>query len=97
MADDTLARMFWARVDRGPSRPSQQFKQGGTWKTLTRKEVGDAVREVLSYVQYEPERLRQEIRRECERAVRDNRLSVAESQSLTKAYEGGLAGYTYLE
>ena len=58
---------------------------------------GDAVREVLSYVQYEPERLRQEIRRECERAVRDNRLSVAESQALTKAYEGGLAGYTYLE
>ena len=38
-----------------------------------------------------------EARRECERAVRDNRLSVAESQSMTKAYEGGLAGYTYLE
>ena len=46
MADDTLARMFWARVDRGPSRPSQQFKQGGTWKTLTRQEVADVVREV---------------------------------------------------
>lgn len=58
---------------------------------------GDAVREVLHYVQFEPEKLRQEIRRECERAVRDNRLSVTESQALNKAYEGGLAGYTYLE
>ena len=58
---------------------------------------GDSVREVLSYVQYDAERLRQEIRRECEKAVRDNRLTVADSQSLSKAYEGGLQGYTYLE
>jgi arginine decarboxylase len=58
---------------------------------------GDTVREVLNYVQFDTERLRQEIRRECERAVRDNRLSVAESQALSKAYEAGLAGYTYLE
>ena len=58
---------------------------------------GDIVREVLNYVQYDTEKLRQEIRRECERAVRDNRLSVGESQALSKAYEAGLAGYTYLE
>jgi arginine decarboxylase len=58
---------------------------------------GDTVREVLSYVQYDAEKLRQEIRRECERAVRDSRLTVTESQALTKAYEGGLQGYTYLE
>ncbi|MCI0630077.1 MAG: biosynthetic arginine decarboxylase [Phycisphaerales bacterium] len=58
---------------------------------------GDSVRDVLNYVQYDVEKLRQEIRRECELAVRDNRLTVSESQSLSKAYEGGLAGYTYLE
>jgi arginine decarboxylase len=58
---------------------------------------GDNVREVLSYVQYDAEKLRQEIRRECERAVRDNRLTVSESQALSKAYENGLQGYTYLE
>jgi len=46
MADDTLARMFWARVDLRPSGPAQQFKQGGAWKTLTWKEVGETVREV---------------------------------------------------
>ena len=34
---------------------------------------------------------------ECERAVRDNRLSVSDSQALSKAYESGLSGYTYLE
>ncbi|HWB19086.1 MAG TPA: biosynthetic arginine decarboxylase [Phycisphaerales bacterium] len=58
---------------------------------------GDSVREVLSYVQFDVERLRQEVRRECERAVRDNLITVAESQQLTKAYESGLSGYTYLE
>jgi arginine decarboxylase len=58
---------------------------------------GDTVREVLQYVQYDVTRLHQEIRRECERAVRANHLSVAESQELLKAYESGLAGYTYLE
>jgi arginine decarboxylase len=58
---------------------------------------GDSVREVLSYVQYDVEKLRQDVRRECEKAVRDNRLSVSESQSLAKAYENGLSGYTYLE
>jgi long-chain acyl-CoA synthetase len=46
MADDTLARMFWARVDRSGGAPAQQFKQGGAWRTLTWREVGDAVREL---------------------------------------------------
>lgn len=46
MADDTLARMFWSRVDRSADRPAQQFKQGGAWRTLTWREVGEVVREV---------------------------------------------------
>jgi arginine decarboxylase len=58
---------------------------------------GDSVREVLSYTQYEVSRLFQEVRRECEIAVRKKRMSVAESQQLLRAYEAGLAGYTYLE
>src|SRR5437867_77499 len=44
--DDTLARMFWARVERGGASPAQQFKQGGAWKTLAWREVGEIVREV---------------------------------------------------
>jgi arginine decarboxylase len=58
---------------------------------------GDTVREVLQYVGYDVPRLSQAMRRECERAVRANHISVAESQALLKAYESGLSGYTYLE
>jgi len=46
MADDTLAKLFWSRVDKSADKPAQMFKQGGTWKTLTWREVGEAVREV---------------------------------------------------
>jgi arginine decarboxylase len=58
---------------------------------------GDAVRDVLSYVHYDLARLFSEIRRECEKAVVNKQMTVAESQGLLKAYEAGLSGYTYLE
>ncbi|MSR19031.1 MAG: biosynthetic arginine decarboxylase [Phycisphaerales bacterium] len=58
---------------------------------------GDSVREVLGYVQYDVNRLSAEIRRECERAVRQKQMTVSESQELVRAYESGLSGYTYLE
>jgi long-chain acyl-CoA synthetase len=46
MAEDTLAKLFWSRVERSGERPAQQFKRGGTWHTRTWREVGDVVREV---------------------------------------------------
>ena len=46
MADDTLARMFWARVERGGGGPAQRFKRGGAWQTLSWREMGDITREV---------------------------------------------------
>jgi long-chain acyl-CoA synthetase len=46
MAHDTLARMFWDRVEESGERPAQQFKAEGAWKTLTWREVGDVVREL---------------------------------------------------
>src|SRR2546425_1209975 len=46
MADDTLGRMFWSRVERGGDGPAQQFKRGGTWETLNWRQVGEAVKEV---------------------------------------------------
>src|SRR5215468_10520449 len=45
MATDTLARLFWDRVERSGARPAQEFKQGDGWKTITWREVGDVVRE----------------------------------------------------
>src|SRR3989442_5159848 len=46
MAPDTLARMFWDRIERSGDRPAHQFKQSADWKTVTWREVGDVVREV---------------------------------------------------
>ncbi|MBM4442127.1 MAG: long-chain fatty acid--CoA ligase [Candidatus Rokubacteria bacterium] len=46
MADDTLARMFWSRVEQGGDRPAQQFKTGSGWATLSARELGEVVREV---------------------------------------------------
>ena len=46
MADDTLARMFWSRMEQGGDRPAQQFKRDGTWVTVTARELAEAVREV---------------------------------------------------
>lgn len=58
---------------------------------------GDSIREVLSYVQYEPDQLSRDLERECERAVRRGDMSVPESRILTTFYDEGLAGYTYLD
>ena len=46
MPADTLAAMFWSRVEKSAERPAQMLKQDGVWKTLTWREVGEAVREV---------------------------------------------------
>jgi long-chain acyl-CoA synthetase len=46
MADDSLAKLFWSRVERSGTRLAHQFKQGGTWQTLTWQEVGEIVREL---------------------------------------------------
>jgi long-chain acyl-CoA synthetase len=46
MAAETMARMFWSRVEESGAMPAQQFKRGGAWLTLTWREVGEIVREV---------------------------------------------------
>ena len=58
---------------------------------------GDTVREVLAYVQYNGEELLNQLRKDVERAVRANRITVQESRQLLHFYETGLGGYTYLE
>ncbi len=58
---------------------------------------GDTAGEVLSYLQYDPERLLQTMNRDCERAVRAGRLRVGEARTLMSFYQSGLSSYTYLE
>jgi long-chain acyl-CoA synthetase len=48
MSEQSLARLFWNRVEKSEGSPAQKFKQQGTWKTLTWREVGNAVRELAA-------------------------------------------------
>jgi len=57
---------------------------------------GDSVSEVLSYVQYSKADLVSRVRRAVEAALRDKRLTMAESGRLLRRYEEALEGYTYL-
>jgi arginine decarboxylase len=58
---------------------------------------GDTANKVLAYMQYDTDELYPRFARDCERAMRDGRLSVAEGQALKRFYDSELAGYTYLE
>jgi arginine decarboxylase len=57
---------------------------------------GDCVAEVLAYVQYSKEDLVVRVRRAVEVALREKRLTMAESGRLMRRYEEALEAYTYL-
>jgi len=57
---------------------------------------GDAVDEVLSYVQYDRGQLIEKVRRTIEASLRTGKISLEESARLRKRYEQGLQEYTYL-
>jgi len=58
---------------------------------------GDTVTEVLQYVCYQKNDLVGRLRRSAEAALRAGRITLDESRFILRAYEEGLAGYTYLE
>ena len=58
---------------------------------------GDTANKVLEYMEYDVEELYPALSRDCERAIREGRMTVAESQALKRFYEGELNGYAYLE
>ncbi len=58
---------------------------------------GDTVREVLDYVEFEPDALVRQLRDATECAVREGRIGFEEAGRFLKFYEEGLQGYTYLE
>jgi arginine decarboxylase len=69
--------------------------EGGWWIEEIVK--GDTANKVLEYMEYDVEELYPALARDCERAVRDGRMTLAESQQLKRFYEGELNGYAYLE
>src|SRR5687767_8338231 len=58
---------------------------------------GDTVREVLDYVEFDPDILVRKLRSDVELAVREGKISYEESGRFLQFYEEGLQGYTYLE
>ncbi|NOZ93597.1 MAG: biosynthetic arginine decarboxylase [Acidobacteria bacterium] len=68
----------------------------GRW-TIEELIEGDTVREVLRYVQFDPDALLASFRRDVERAMREGRLALHEGRQLVRFYQEGLNGYTYLE
>ncbi|MGB5210772.1 MAG: biosynthetic arginine decarboxylase [Gammaproteobacteria bacterium] len=69
--------------------------EGGWWIEETIR--GESANEVLAQMKFDVSQLPPRLTRDCERAVRDGRLTLAESQELRRYYETELSGYTYLE
>ena len=57
---------------------------------------GDSVENVLSYVQYDPRSLVEQVRRTIEASLGRGEITTEESARLLKRYEQGLGEYTYL-
>lgn len=58
---------------------------------------GDSVADILSYVEYEPRRILEDLRSTAEQAVRQGRISPSDRFAIMQAFEDGLRGYTYFE
>ena len=69
--------------------------EGGWWIEEIVK--GDTANKVLEYMEYDVAELYPALARDCERAIRDGRMTLAESQLLKRFYERELDGYAYLE
>ena len=57
---------------------------------------GDSVAEVLHYVQYSPEVMVERVRKQAERALRANQITLSQMKLLMRHYEESLGKYTYL-
>ena len=57
---------------------------------------GDAIDEVLRYLQYDPEDMVERVRKQAERALSNNRMTLSQLRSFMRHYEESLKGYTYL-
>jgi arginine decarboxylase len=69
--------------------------EGGWWIEEIVK--GDTANKVLEYMEYDVAELYPALARDCERAIRDGRMTLAQSQALKRFYESELDGYSYLE
>lgn len=73
-----------------------RLEEDGKW-WIDEVVKGDTANRVLEYMEYDVAELYPALARDCERAIREGRMTVAESQALKRFYEGELNGYAYLE
>jgi len=70
--------------------------ENGGWH-LEEVVEGDTVREVLKFVQFDPDAIRRTLRREVEVALAAKRITLKEAVAMRRFLDDGLDGYTYLE
>ncbi|MBO4369004.1 MAG: biosynthetic arginine decarboxylase [Desulfovibrio sp.] len=58
---------------------------------------GDSVADILTYVEYDPHRILEDVRTTAELAVREGKISPSDRHAILQAFEDGLRGYTYFE
>jgi len=75
---------------------SVRIEDDGSYEVV-REQQGDTVADVLSYVEYEPRRIMEDLRSVAERAVREGRITPSQRFSFLQTFEDGLRGYTYFE
>ena len=73
-----------------------RLEESGRWM-IEEVVMGDTANKVLEYMEYDVEELYPALARDCERAIREGLMTIAESQALKRFYEGELNGYAYLE
>ena len=75
---------------------SVRIREDGSFE-FAREMSGDSIADVLTYVEYQPQRLLEQLRRTAEQAVRDERITLAQRQALLESFSASLRGYTYYE
>jgi arginine decarboxylase len=64
---------------------------------FVREMSGDSISDVLTYVEYQPQRLLEQLRRTAEQGVRKGQISLAQRQEMLESFGASLRGYTYYE
>jgi len=75
---------------------SVHLRQDGSFE-FVREMSGDSISDVLSYVEYQPQRLLERLRHTAEQAVRAEKITLAQRQQLLESFAASLRGYTYYE
>jgi len=75
---------------------SVRIHDDGTFE-FVREMSGDSISDVLSYVEYQPQRLLEQFRHTAEQAVRKERITLAQRQEMLDSFASSLRGYTYYE